>query len=87
MLHATNKGRQQPEHSRKLVICLLESILAIVAHEKFEDCYLVSAAEEAGGGSIVVDFLFIVPPNVCWDSVWSLFCYSILCVCLVLQSS
>ena len=70
MLHANNKGGDQPEHSHKLVICLLESLLAIVAHEKFEDCYLVSAAEEAGGGSVVVDFLFIVVPIVCWGSVF-----------------
>ena len=33
-----------------------------------------------GGGSVVVDLLFIVAPIVCGGSVWSLFCYSALCV-------
>ena len=43
----------------------------------------------SGGGSAVVDLLFIVAPIVCVGGVcvWSLLYYSVLCVLLVLQSS
>ena len=49
-----------------------------------------AAVAKAAGGFIDVDPLLIVAPMVCGGGgegcIWSLFCYSVLCVLLVLQS-